>query len=180
MVFGYTSSKDNCSRFLCLHRHFAQLLDVLDYVNHEVVLEGVREEYISNASVCNGRREDRNFVLIAPVIDTVFIVDFSSETLNEFGRRPVDLILNLFLVHLFVDWQQETFQLDIVLVGDENVADATVSTESIFNVVHIELSHVESPKAFHDVFFDAPRSRHKAINHFVLAKVTDNVSNATG
>lgn len=132
VVFYNTASEDNHARTLGADRDGVDFSDILDNVDFELLrrrLEGVKVQHIAQAAVGERRTENGNVVLVGPVIDGALVIDFLAETVDNFGRRPVDLVLGslagfLLLEHFVENRDNPVFESAVVGVGDDQVADA--------------------------------------------------------
>lgn len=78
MVLDDASSEDDHSRALRPHRDGVDRPDILDDVYRERLgrrLERVEVEHVAKAAVRQGRAEDRDVILVRPVVDGPLVVD---------------------------------------------------------------------------------------------------------
>jgi len=100
--------------------------------------------------------------------------------MDELARSPPDIILFLLFGHFSKNRQQETFKLDIIVIGNKQVSNSTMPVESVFDIIHVELSHMEGAQAFHDVFLDSTSRSDDAIDHLMLGQITNDISHSAG
>lgn len=169
MMFWYTSSDNNHSWFLSFHRHLAYLLMILNYINVEIIFKWVSKQTVSNSSISKSRTKNWDIVLIAPIVNTFFIVDFFSKSMNKLAGSPSDIFFFLLFCHLSKNGKKKALKFYVVIIGNQKISYPTVTIESVFNIIHIEFSKVKSTHAFHHVLFDTSSCGNNAVNHFMLS-----------
>lgn len=55
-----------------------------------------------------------------------------------------------------------------------------MTIQSVFDIIHVELSQMEGSHAFHQIFLNSTCSCDDAVDHSVLGQISDNISNTTG
>jgi hypothetical protein len=98
---------------------------------------------------------------------------------NHFFRSPLETIFLLLFCHFGKNWQQKSLKFSIIVVRNKDISDSTVTIESVFNVIHVEFSHVEGAHAFHDVFLNSSGCSNNAVDHLMLGKISDDIPHAT-
>ena len=89
------------------------------------------------------------------------------------------MIFFLFFSHLSTQRKKKALKFDIVIVGNKKVSHSAMSIQPILNIIHVELSNVESAHTFHDIFLNTTSCSHDAIDHFMLSQVANDVSHST-
>ena len=98
------SSKDDHTAFLCLQRAIIQKSNVLNKINDEALLAPRLEENdIAKGSIREGRAEDGDIVLPAPVVNAFLVVDTLTNAGNNLLRRENCPVILLLFVHFFHD-----------------------------------------------------------------------------
>lgn len=123
-----TASEDNHSALLGLKGTIIEQTNVLHEINNKARLSPCLEvDDISESSVSEGRAEDIDIVLPAPVVDAVLIVNLLTDAGDNLRGCENGALILLLLMHLFDKRQEPLLKQSVVLVGDDEVAD-TVQT----------------------------------------------------
>lgn len=84
MVLDDTTAQNNLARLFRAKCAVIQELNVLNEVNYKAFLApGLEVDDVSECAVGEGGAVDRNVVLSAPVVDTFFVVDLFTDTLDN-------------------------------------------------------------------------------------------------
>ena len=96
-----TTSKDDHTWLFGLQGTIVQPSDIFDEINDEAFFSPWLEvDDITKGAISEGRAIDWNIVLLAPVVDAVWVVDLLADTSDNHGRGEDGAILLLFFVHL--------------------------------------------------------------------------------
>ena len=177
VMLGNTSTENELTNMLGRKSEHIQLTSIRDDIDNEALtLEGEHGEHISNGTVSNGRAEDRDVVLVGPVVDRVLIVDFLTETINKGGRSPDRLVVLLLLPHGLKDGHDPSLEVHIVVVGDQEVSNAVHTLETKLATIKIEVAHVVMAEALHEILLNTSSSSDDSINHVVLDEILDGLA----
>ena len=99
MVFGHAASENDDSRLWGFHGNFIDLSRVTYNIASKLVFVGVGKEYVTDSTVGESWTVDGDVVVVAPVVDAVWVVDLLAEALYHLARGPVDLLFLLFFKH---------------------------------------------------------------------------------
>lgn len=130
-------------------------------------------KHVTQTAVCQGRAEDGDVVLVRPVIDGALIVDLLTQTVDDFRRGPVDLVLSalaglLLLKHLVEDGHHPILKGAVVGVRHNEVADPVQALFAERSAVGAEGAHVCLAKALDEVFLYAASGGDDTRDVFVL------------
>ncbi len=174
VMLGRGAAQNDRARVHREQAHQVHALDVLDQVELEArVRERMKEQGVADGSVGHGRTKHRNVVLVAPVVDRLFIVDLLAHALDELRRRPVGALLPLLNQALVQDLQQPRLEQTVVVVRHEHVADAVEAVLARLHSVVLVVAQVGRLHALHKVLLDAASGCHDTIDHVVLDQVED-------
>jgi len=120
-----TTSEDNHRALLGLQCAVVEQTNVLDKVHDETFFTPrLEEDDVTESSISEGWAEDRDVVLLAPVVDAILVVDAFTDEGDDFLRRPNRSLRLLLLVHLLDNRLEPGLKELIVLVGNDEVADS--------------------------------------------------------
>ena len=138
----------------------------------------VEVDHVTDRPVDDGRREDGNVILVAPVVDAFGVVDFFPEAMDHFGGRPIDALLLLLLHHLVQNRRHEVLKLAVVVVRHQQVANAIDPLPSQPLPLQLEASDVRGSDAFDEILLDPTRGGDQDIHKLVLHQKSDDLSHA--
>jgi hypothetical protein len=114
---------------LSIHGDLVDLTNILDNVNVEIwLIVGVEKQIISNSSISDGWAEDRDVILPAPIIDTIFIVDGFTHSVDDLAWSEDSSFFFLLFMHFFDQWNKERFEVSVSLVWSEHISDTVDSS----------------------------------------------------
>ena len=171
VVLDESSANYNNAWLRSLPCHFVDPSDVHHNVEFEWffrVLPSVEVENISNWSISDGRREDGDIVLPAPVVNWLFIVDFLAKTMDEGRGSPLLSFFILLSAHFSQNRMEPLFKQFIVIVRHDQISDSIKSLFPQFSAFQSEVSHEGRSRTFHKILFNPARSCDNAADHLVL------------
>ena len=87
-------------------RSLGALRDLNEIEDKARRLERVEEHHVTDATVGDGWRVDRDIILVAPVVHAFGVVDLPAHPVDHLGRRPYHSLLPLLDNHLVKDGRQ--------------------------------------------------------------------------
>jgi hypothetical protein len=73
-------------------------------------------EHIAERAISDGWAVDRDIVLVAPVVDTLRMIDLFPQTMNQTRRSPACAIVDLFISDGVENWSQPILEETIIIV----------------------------------------------------------------
>ncbi len=117
---------------------------------------------------------------VRPVIYRFLVVDLLPQPPDEGARRPHLPGLLLLRKHGVQDGRQPVLELAVVVVRDDEVADAVHAPFPQFRAIHVEVSQVGFAEALDEVFLDPSRGGHERANMLMLDEVEDDLPQPRG
>ena len=124
-------------------------------------------EHVSQTPVRQRRAEDRNVVLVGPVVHRSLVVDLLAEPVNDFRRRPADLVrralARLLLLQHFIQYRHHpVLKSAVVRVRYHQVPYAVETLRPEFRAGRVEGGHVRVAETLDEILLDAPSCRDDA------------------
>mmetsp|Transcript_7044 Transcript_7044/g.14144 ORF Transcript_7044/g.14144 Transcript_7044/m.14144 type:complete len:398 (+) Transcript_7044:309-1502(+) len=179
VVLDNATSEDDHTGLVGTGSSLVNATDVTNNVKDEVIiLVGAEVEHVANAAVSDRRAIDGNVVLVGPVVNRLRVVDLLTKAVDHLARGPGDTLLKLLLVHFVKDRGKPLLKLNIVVVGDKQVANAVETLLAECLALEIEGTEVGRGEALDKVFLDTAGGGYNHINHLVLHEETQNLADA--
>ena len=180
VVLNDAAAQNNHATALGLEGAIVQQADVLHEVHDEARLTPrVEVDNVAQRAVSEGRTEDGDLVLPAPVVNALLIVDFFAHPSDYFRGREDDPLFFLLAVQLLHQRQKPGLEKAIVLIWHDQVTDTIEALLAKHRAFEAKVSNVARSQALHDIFLDTPCRGHDLVNHFVLAEVAYVLAHAT-
>lgn len=196
MMLDEPPPQDDHPRVLGADGEIVQLADVAGDVDGEAErggAEGVEVEHVAQAAVGEGGAEDGDGVGVGPVEDGGWVCDFAAEAGDDGGGGPGEGVGcarrgggggggGSFLLgeHLVEDGDDPVFEGAVVVVWDDEVADAVEALGAEGGAGGGEGGEVGRGEAFDEVFFDAAGGGDDGGDVFVLDEVAEGGAEAGG
>lgn len=160
---------DLLSGRMCIHSDVVDGADVLDQVHDELrALVGEEVHHVTKGTIGDSRAENGNVVLVRPVVDGVLVVDGLAKTIDDTAGSPARALAHLLVSHLLQHRHHEVLELAIVIVGDEQVAQAVDTLFAQVAALQLEVAQIRVSQALDEVFFDTTSSSDDGMNQVVL------------
>ena len=117
--------------------------------------------------------KDEDMHFICPVVHRFFIVYLLPQPPYDRAWRPHLASRLLLLEHLVQDRDQPVLELAVVVVGDDEVADAVHASATEICAIEIKVGEVGLSQAFDKVLFNAASRSDEGSDMLVLDKVQD-------
>ncbi len=188
MMFNNPTSEDDHACPDGMDGHGVDLTDVFYDVDFQMERGGlvrVEVEHITYTPVCEGGAEDGDVVLIAPVVDAPLVVDLLAQTVDDLAGGPVDGLLGvlgglLLLEHGGEDGHDPVLKEAVVVIRDDEVADAVQALCAQGGARRGELAEEGGAQAFDEVFLNAAGGGDDGGDVGVLGEVAQGAAEARG
>ena len=190
-MFAYATTKNDHARFLRYPRQLVESANIVYDVHYQAwVFERVEIDHIPERSVRERRTEHRNVVLhsnpqrsnwqiarcihfVCPVVHRLLVINLFSQSPDKGAGRPNFAGLLLFGKHLVQYGHEPIFEFAVVVVGDDEVADAIHASATEICAIEIKVGEVGLSQAFDKVLFNAASRSDEGSDMLVLDKVQD-------
>lgn len=144
---------------------------ILHYIKAQLrVFVAAKKQYISNRAIDNAWTENRDLVLVTPIIYRFCVVYFLSHFPYDFRSRVNLLFFLLISCHVFYYWIQKRLKITVIVVWHIHVSCSVDSVHSQLVVIVYELSSVKMVLAFYKVLLYSSSRSNNAVHHFFLTE----------